>query len=758
MKKSFFLIILTLNLTFFQSVADEGMWLPILLQKYNIADMQAKGFKLTAEDIYDVNNASMKDAVMIFGGGCTAELISNQGLIITNHHCGYGEIVDHSSVENDYLTNGFWAMSKEEELSNPGLTVTFLVYMEDVTTQILKNVTDEMTSVERSKIIEENITEVKNAAIKKSDDKYDAYVESFFYGNQYYLFVEQTFKDIRLVGAPPSAIGKFGGDTDNWMWPRHTGDFSLFRIYANQDNQPAEYSTENVPYTPKKYFPISLKGVQEGDFTMVFGYPGTTEEYLPSYAIEMKLLTENPHRIKIRDTKLDIINQAMNYDAETRIMYASKQSSIANGWKKWIGESRGLKKLDAVEKKQEFETKFQAWANSTPELKAKYGNVLSEYKEIYSQLAESEQAYIYFTEACYYLDPMKIARSVTSRIFEISIENNLEEIETTIETTKTVANLFFEDFDKEVDKKIFVKMLQLYYENMDKSYYPMIFDEIELNYSYDFEAYTDYLYENSILVNQDKLTEFLDSYSAINIAKIEMGGMFDVFGGFIGDILDTDFNSFKTEYILSSNKKLNEDPIYKLYRSFLTVYFNQVLPKFEELQPKLDELNRIYMKGQLEMQPDKIFYPDANSTLRVAYGKVSSYKPNDAVFYKHFTTLDGIIEKDNPEIYDYDVPDQLLELYKTKDYGQYADKDGKMHVGFIGTNHTTGGNSGSPVLNAEGQLIGINFDRAWESTMSDIMYDPDQCRNISLDIRYALFIIDKFAGATHLIDEMELVN
>ena len=758
MKKNLFLVFLTITLTFGQLIADEGMWLPLLLEKYNIADMQAKGFKLTAKDIYDVNNASMKDAVMIFGGGCTAELISNQGLIITNHHCGYSNIVNHSTVENDYLTNGFWAMSKAEELSNPGLTVTFLVYMEDVTDKVLKDVADEMTEDERNVKIENNISEIEEDAIKKSDNKYEANVEPFFYGNQYYLFVEQTFKDVRLVGAPPSSIGKFGGDTDNWMWPRHTGDFSMFRIYTDKNNQPADYSPDNVPYTPKKYFPISLKGVKEGDFTMVFGYPGSTEEYLPSFAVEMKTLTENPNRIKIRDAKLDIIDAAMNSNAATRIMYASKQSSIANGWKKWIGESRGLKKLDAIEKKVEYEERFETWVNSTPELKEKYGNVLSDYEKIYTELAQYEKAYIYFSESCYNLDPIKNARSVISKIAEISADKTIEEIDAIILKTKTSAETFYEDYDKEVDKKIFKKMIELTYQNMDKSFLPLIFDDIETKFANDFQAYADYIYDNSLYVDKERLFAFLNNYSALNILKIENGSSFKIFGSFIGSFLDTDYETFKSEYLLSSNNILNSDPLYLFYASFYNLYGLQVYPKLDELQLKLDKLNRIYMKAQLEMESDKVFYPDANFTLRVTYGKVASYKPNDGVFYNFFTTLDGIIEKDNPEIYDYDVPDKLLELYKSSDYGQYADADGKMHVAFIGTNHTTGGNSGSPVINADGQLIGINFDRAWESTMSDIMYDPDQCRNITLDIRYALFIVDKFAGASHLIDELELVK
>jgi len=756
-KNLFLLLIITL-FSVIKTQADEGMWLPLLLNKHNIADMNSKGFKLTAEDIYSVNHASMKDAVMIFGGGCTGELISEEGLLITNHHCGYYFITEHSTVENDYLTNGFWAMSKEEELSNPGLKVTFLVYMEDVTSQVLKNVKSTMTESERDVEIEKAKKIVADEAVKKSDNKYTAKIKSFYYGNQYYLFVEQVFTDVRLVGTPPSAIGKFGGDTDNWMWPRQTGDFSLFRIYADKNNEPADYSPDNVPYKPKKYFPISIKGVKENDFTMVFGYPGTTEEYLPSYAVKLKTETENPSKIKIRDAKLNIINLAMSMDAATRIQYASKQSSIANGWKKWIGENRGLKKLDAVNKKIEFEKKFQTWANSTPELKAKYGNVLEEYKNLYSQLTEYEKTYTYFTEACFNLEAMKNIRNITEKIAEISNTSTNEQIDDIINKRIAAANSFFVDINKTIEQTIFTSMLQLFADNVDKKFMPTIFTEIETNYKNSYKDYSKFLFENSIFVNQDKLLNFYNSYSAKNISKIESGNSLNLFDNFISGILDTDYKTFKNEYILTSNQILLDDPFYIFYQSCLNVYINDIYPTLTSLQAPLDSLNRIYMAGQLEMQPDRIFYPDANSTLRISYGKVASYEPYDGIKYNYFSTLDGMIEKDNPEIYDYDVPDRLKELYLKKDYGQYADADGKIHISFIGTNHTTGGNSGSPVIDADGNLIGVNFDRAWESTMSDVMYDPSQCRNIALDIRYALFVIDKFAGATNLIKEMNIVK
>ncbi len=713
--------------------ADEGMWLPIFLNKYNIEDMQKKGFKLTAEDIYDVNNASMKDAVMIFGGGCTAELISEKGLIITNHHCGFGNIQKHSSLEHDYLTDGFWALSAEEELPNPGLTVTFLVYMEEVTDKILLGINKKMTEEARASKIKANSAKLVKELIAKHEDKYKLEIESFFQGNQYFLFVSQVYKDVRLVGAPPSAIGKFGGDTDNWMWPRHTGDFSLFRIYADENNEPAVYSPDNKPFTPKKFFPISLKGVQKGDFTLVFGYPGSTEEYIPSYAVELTTQVVNPAKIAIRDAKLNVINEAMTNDRATRIKYASKQSGIANGWKKWQGENRGLKRLDAINKKQELEKRFQNWADSETS-RDDYKNILSDYKKVYEQMEEYELAYHYFIECAYYLETFKIVRSISSNLLELEEKSKKKDIVRTRKTVAKSADKFYKDFDLQVDKDIFKEIIKIYYENMDASFHPNSYSHVQSDFGGDFDKYVDYLYENSIFLNKEKLDDFIDNYSPKK---------------------KTFFKKIDPKY---TKETIENDPLYILYNDYLSTYFYKILPNLQETTPELAKLNRNYMAGLMEMQKDKIFYPDANFTLRVAYGNVDTYSPKDGVKYKYYTTLDGIIEKDNPEIYDYKVPTKLKQLYADENYGQYADKDGSMHVCFIANNHTSGGNSGSPVINADGHLIGVNFDRCWEGTMSDIMFDPEQCRNITLDIRYALFIIDKLGGAGYLIDEMELVE
>ena len=679
--------------------------------------MKKKGFKLTAEDIYSVNKACMKDAVVIFGGGCTGELISEKGLIITNHHCGYGQIQSHSSLEHNYLTDGFWAMSQKEELANPGLSVTFLVRMEDVTKDVLKDVSDKMDEKERQDKIAENIAFLEAKA--KEGTNYKSKVKPFFYGNEYYLFVSEIYKDVRLVGAPPSAIGKFGGDTDNWMWPRHTGDFSIFRIYADENNKPAEYSEKNVPYKPKKHFPISLKGVEKGDFTMVFGYPGRTQEYLTSYAIEVKTKTINPHKINIRQKKIDLMLEAMNKDKKVRIQYSSKHAGVSNAWKKWIGENRGLKRLKAIDKKRKLEAEFTKWAKTQGN--SVYSELLPKYEKIYNELETYALAESYFSEAGYSLDLIRFVMNF-SKFKKINKNTPDAEIKRLILDLNPKIKKFFKDYDLETDKKIFVAVLEMYNKNIKKEFQPDIFKKINRKYKGNFKKYADDFYKKSVFVSEKKLRDFLNNFKASKV------------------------------------KKFKKDPASQLAESLVNLYLEKIRDKMMKLEMEVNRLNRFYLDGLRKMQKDKVFYPDANFTLRIAYGQVDDYEPYDGVRYKHFTTLEGIIEKDNPEIYDYDVPDKLKELYEKKDYGQYADKNGKIRICFTASNHTTGGNSGSPVINGNGELIGVNFDRNWEGTMSDIMYDPEQCRNITLDIRYALFIIDKFAGAKHLIEEMTIIK
>ncbi len=722
MKKILYTLFTILLLTGNTAIkAGEGMWIPLLLGEINEAEMQRMGLKLNAEDIYNINKSCLKDAVVLFAGGCTAEIVSDQGLILTNHHCGFGTIQRLSSLEHDYLTNGFWASNQSEELPSPGLKVTLLVRMENVTDKILKDVGDELSETERNKIIEDNIRKIKKEAIE--DTHYDALVKPFFYGNAYYLFVTEVFKDVRFVGAPPSNIGKFGGDTDNWMWPRHTGDFSVFRIYADKDNNPAEYSEDNIPYKPKYSIPISLKGYDKGDFTFVLGYPGSTQSYVPSYEIQMITEVINPIRIKLRSKRLDIIEAARDQSDLVRLQYASKSAGIANGWKKWIGENRGIKKLNAVKVKQDEEKEFVNWVNSSPERKNEYGELLSSFEEAYKKQTPVMLARTYFIEAGRGIEVVKFANNFVSLI-EISEDKATpkEKIDEKVKDLEKSSASFFKNYQPEIDKKIMVLLLNAYYNDLDKNYQPPYLRSIAKKYNGDFKAYADNLFKKSFLVSEEKLNTFLEKYKP------------------------------------SSYKKVLKDPAFKLSYELHYYYSYKIVPVRDALEQSLDSLQRIYMKAQMEMHAEKRFYPDANLTLRIAYGEVDDYFPRDAVHYDHFTSLEGIIEKEDPDIYDYVVEDKLKELYNDKDYGSYADADGKMHVCFIASNHTSGGNSGSPVLNGDGQLIGINFDRNWEGTMSDLMYDPDQCRNISIDIRYCLFIIDKFAGARHLIDEMTIIK
>ena len=722
MKKIISLTILS-GLLFFANItnAGEGMWIPLLLEQLNEAEMQEMGMEISAEDIYSINHSSLKDAIVIFGRGCTAEIISDEGLLLTNHHCGFGSIQRHSSLEHDYLTDGFWAMEHSEELSNPGLTVTMLVRMEDVTLQVLEGVNDDMTEAKRDSIINDHIKKIKEEAVK--DTHYQAKVKPFYYGNEYYLFVSETFKDIRLVGAPPSNIGKFGGDTDNWMWPRHTGDFSMFRIYVDSSNNPAEYSENNVPYKPKYHIPISLNGFEKGDFTFVFGYPGRTQEYLPSFAIKMITQVENPARINLREKRLEIMQKSINKSDLVRIQYASKYAGVSNYWKKMIGENRGIKKLDAINKKVEFENNFVKWADETPERNKKYGNLIPEFEKIYSELTPIKLAMDYLIEAGFGLEIVRYAGGY-AKLIKASKDKEIskEDIASIVENLRSGAENHFKNYQLNIDKETLSELLKIYYNNLNKKYLPSIFNKIEEKFDADFDKYADYVFKKSFMTSEKKVDKFLDKYKA------------------------------------RKYRKINKDPAYKLISNFREYYYNNLSQKVFILNAQLDSMQRIYMKAQMEMQTNKRFYPDANSTLRVHYGKIDDYYPRDAVHYKYYSTLSGILEKEDPEIYDYVVEEKLKELYQNKDYGKYGDSDGTMHVCFTATNHTTGGNSGSPVMNGEGQLIGINFDRNWEGTMSDLMYDPDQCRNISLDIRYCLFIIDKFAGASHLVDEMTIVK
>ncbi len=701
--------------------AGEGMWIPQLLQQLNEKEMQAMGMQIKAEDIYSINHSSMKDAIMLFGRGCTSEVISREGLLLTNHHCGFSAIQKHSSVEHDYLKDGFWAMNKQEELPNPGLTATVMIRMENVSTQILKGLSKNMTEAQRKEKIDENAKRLIKTF--EANSPYQAVIKSFFKGNQFYMIVTQTFKDIRLVGAPPSAIGKFGGDTDNWMWPRHTGDFSLFRIYVSRDGKPASYSKDNVPYKPKYYFPISLNGVNKGNFTFVYGYPARTNEYLPSYAIQEIVDKENPDRIALRQIRLDIFKKYAEKSQKVRIMYASKQARVANYWKKMIGQDWGIKRVHGIEKKQAFEKQFETWANSTPELQKKYAALLPAFNKNYDVLSSYNHANNYLREGGTGIELVAFASRFIGLTDLSKMKNpDTAAIRTRIKSLQKYIPVFFKDYYKPLDKEVMASLLKKYDEDVNGLFKPKFFTLIHSKFKNNYQAFTDYVFRKSMLDDEDKLETFL------------------------------------TQYQIKDSKKLSKDPAIQMARDLTHLYKNTISKKRNRLIYTNDSLMRLYMQAQMEMQPEKRFYPDANFTLRVSYGKAAGYEPADAVEYKTFSTMKGIMEKENPNIYDYAVPEKLKEIYRKKDFGRYADKDGSMHVCFVARNHTSGGNSGSPVFNGKGELIGVNFDRDWEGTMSDFVYDPSICRNISLDIRYFLLIVDKLAGAGYLLDEMKLVE
>ena len=704
-----------LSAAFFDAHADEGMWLPSLISQ-RIEDMQAKGFRLTAEDIYSINRASLKDAVVLFGRGCTGELISDEGLLLTNHHCGYSQIQKHSSVEHDYLRDGFWAMNRDEELPNEGLTVSFLERMEDVTDAVLQGYSPEMTESQRDSVIKANSGKLVEKATAEGNGL-RATVEALYYGNQYFLFLYREYSDVRLVGAPPSSVGKFGGDTDNWMWPRHTGDFSIFRIYADRDNNPTPYSEDNVPYRPKRHFRISLGGVEEGNFTFVYGFPGRTQEYLMSEGVRYISEVSDPHRIALRTMRLDIQKKYMDAGQAVRIQYSSKNAGVANSWKKWQGEVKGIRKMGTVGKKQEYEKAFMEWARGT-----EYEGVVERLDSLYGLLEPYSYATDYYGETAYSIELVRFALGYNKKLTESMLSSSTDRIAELRKEMKKMAADFYKDYFIPIDRESFVAVMEAFDRNVTDDFKPEYFKESLTRYG-TMEAWADSLWNSSVFADSLKLKKATDSLRLLS---------------------------------------LSEDPAVKFGDAFDDWYKKEIRPVTKRINSEITLLNRDYMRGQMEFSPDRVFYPDANLTLRVAYGSVQGYSPADGIYYEPSSTLEGIMEKDNPEIFDYNIPQRLREIHATKDYGPYAVTDSKgnttVPVCFIATNHTSGGNSGSPVINADGNLIGINFDRVWEGTMSDIVFDPDLCRNISLDIRYVLFIIDKVAGAGHLLEEMDFVS
>lgn len=707
-----FLLTCFLNASFLIAQTGGGMWIP---NQLNEKEMKELGLKISPKQIFNTHNPSIKDAVAHFGGGCTSEVISPKGLLLTNHHCGYYSIQSHSTVTNDLLTHGFWASNYEEEKPNEGLKATFIVDIIDVTSQILLGISDNFTEQQRNIIIKNNINKI-SSTIKKEDYQ-DIAILPFYNGNQYYAFITETYEDIRLVGAPPSSIGKYGSDTDNWMWPRHTGDFSLFRIYADKNNHPAKYSKDNVPYTPKYYLPISIKEKKENDFSFVYGFPGRTQEYLPASAIEQLLEITNPSRISLRNESLKILDHAMRENKEIKIKYAAKYASIANGWKKWIGENQGLLKSNAIEKRKEYENQLVEQSQINLDTKNKNLSLVNALNDLYKNNSWYNKAYTYFNEVFYSNSETFRMAYIVSNLLNAS-DQDFDKIK--LRVIKNVSSIY-KNYDSELDRKVSSKMLSMYSMNIEPRFQVAGHEDFEKVSSCN--IYLTDLWKNSYITRErGDLLSILSSDSKENIKY-----------------------------------KLKDDAVLNFITPYIEMYRRKILPFHDDFDKKNDSLQRNYMNAQLKTFPSKKFFPDANSTLRVTYGKINGYTPKDGVYYKPFTTLSGVIEKYIPDDYEFNLPKKLIALYNQKNFGPYS-QNGDIIVNYIATNHTTGGNSGSPAFDAHGNLVGLNFDRVWEGTMSDINYDPSICRNIMVDIRYILFIIDKYAGAQRLIDEMKIVK
>ncbi len=714
-KKTLIVLMVVLALFRMPAKADEGMWLPFLISDELYAEMSRMGLNLTPEQIFSFNEPSIKDAIVSFGGFCTGEIISDKGLVLTNHHCGAGRIQMHSSVDNDLLTNGFWAMSMEEELPNEGLFVRFLVNVIDVTQDIELVLTPAMTEAERTRAITEKARELTAAATEGTH--YTANVSAMFAGNFFYLFTYETFTDVRLVGAPPQSIGAYGGDTDNWEWPRHTGDFTLFRVYTAPDGTPATYSTDNIPLRPRHHLPVSARGVQENDFAMVLGYSGSTERYLTSHGIDFRLEYMYPPRIDIRRRKLDIIEEGMASSDEIRIQYASKHSGIANYWKNFIGMSESLKRLRVADAKRELEDEFSGWVAANSARQQEYGHVMSAYEEVYEALKQfNSQNYVFSEAMASGPDLIRIANAAGNLNTAILEEQEAEQVALQAERLKNFAARAFGNYNEGVDRKLWAEMFRVYHAYTAQENLPEIFDRIALEFGNDFDAFADAVFSTSVLANQDRLNAFLENPRQ--------------------GVLDNDLALLATQSVYNKSREVNA--------------------AMNDYNTRLRSAERFFLKGLLEMKPNTPFYPDANSTMRFTYGSINGYQPRDAVYYDFVTTMDGVMEKEDPNHHEFVVPARLSELYKNQDFGPYA-HDNKMIVNFISNNDITGGNSGSPVLNADGHLIGVAFDANWEGMSGDILFEHDLQKCINVDARYMLFIIDKFAGAKHLIEEMTIV-
>ena len=719
------------------SKADEGMWLLHMLKQINEASMQDAGFRLTAEDIYDINNASLKDAILrLNGGSCTAEVISSEGLVLTNHHCAYGAIQGFSSPEHDYLTDGFFAMNKGEEMHIDGFEVSFLIRIEDVTSRILDGITDAMTEDERN----DAIGAAQNALVGEMNEAdtegYSYEVKSFYYGNEYYMFVYNTYRDIRLVAAPPESVGKYGGDTDNWMWPRHTGDFSMLRIYADGENNPADYSEDNIPYSPKRHLNISMDGVEQGDFTMVMGYPGSTDRFLSSWGIEQALNLHNPSVVDVRDLKLKTMKKHMDADLAVRIKYAAKYAQTANYWKYYIGQSKGLRALDVHGKKESIEDQFTAWVNESEERQAEYGEALTMISEFYSETDATAKSDAYALEAGLIGSDITLFAVRFARTAPGLMSEDPAEVAGTKAALHGLCDSFYRDYDMATDRDLFVNLLSKYKEDIAAELLPSFFNVVDSKFGGSMKNYADAMYSSSILVNEAKTRDYIES-ATNSTSSSSIGIRFPM-----GSVSNNgDYNLYDDLAVGSA-------------MSILDAYFASFT---SPSQDKFDKGYRLFVRGLREMQPDKAFYPDANSTMRLTYGPVGDYSPADAVQYDFITTANGILQKKDNTNPEFVVPDQLEELIENRDFGQYADDSGELVVCFIHGTDITGGNSGSPVMNKNGDLIGLAFDGNWEAMSGDIAFEPQLQRTISVDIRYVLWIVDKFAGATNIIEELDLV-
>ena len=714
MKYTKIILLFTFTLTTYLAKADEGMWLPQLLGKLNESRMKSLGMKISAADIYSINKGSLKDAIVSFGGFCTGEVISSKGLVLTNHHCGFDAIQNHSTLDKNYIKDGFWSKTNTEEIPNQGLFATFIIRIDDISVAALAGVNGSMNEAERLAAIDKNLVQIMNSTKKEATQK--SFARGFFEGNKYYLFITETYNDVRLVGAPPSAIGNFGKDTDNWMWPRHTGDFSLFRIYANKENKPADYAIDNVPYTPKKALSISVDGIAENDFTMVFGFPGRTTEYLHSAAVKQIMTVNDPAKIAIRNKALQIIDGFMRKDEGIKIQYAAKYAGIQNAYKKWQGEIMGLMQKNAVGKKRAQEEEFQKRVLANPLFNSKYGNLLADLEAAYTDIQALGLARDYYQEIISKIEIFTIAAQLNG-LANVYEKNGQIEFEKALPKVKMMLADFMKEYNPAVDKKLFEGLMEMYVTQPSNVVAPTA----KAMYTEGLQATADKIYADQPLTNPSLLIALLDGAPEKLVAFVK------------------------------ANQAI------ALQQDLLATYQAAVQKNLTIAQNRINLAQRQYMQAQIEVFTEKIFYPDANSTLRVTYGKVQGYKPKDGVYYHFQTDLDGLMEKYKPGDYEFDVPEKLRQLYKQKDYGIYG-VAGKMPVCFIATNHTTGGNSGSPALDAYGNLIGLNFDRVWEGTMSDVNYDASICRNIMVDIRYVLFIVDKFADANRLIKEMKLVH